>query len=262
MVLSLSSYGLLLDTFVHTSVNEAKLLRVGGADAIVAPLADDAVEVRSHRINHCAGTAAVAVLALRFATGGPAGAVVHDRFVVVGGAAHDPVRFRNPIVVVFAARLDVLVVDGHELVAVPALMFVMEAEHVAEFVGGHPFALPPPEGRDVDVHPRARLKAVAARVVTGIGLAGEVDVLDLVGTRDEPDARAGVHPALHGFEGRLLLILGEFGNVVGNDTIRPGQRLFRARRDVCRIGIRQRGSECGQRNEEGREAIEIHGWGN
>ena len=68
-------------------------------------------------------------------TGRPAGAIVHDRAVIVGGAAHEPVRFRNPVVVLPATGLDVLVMNGHVLVAVPALVFVMEAQRVAQFVG-------------------------------------------------------------------------------------------------------------------------------
>src|SRR5580765_5212315 len=156
--------------------------------------------------------AAVTVLALRFATGGPASAVMHDGAVIVVGAVHDPVRFRNPIVVVLASGLDVLVMNRHVPVAVPALVFVMEAQHVAQFVGRHPFSLPPPKSRDVHVHAGALAKSVPARVVAGIRLAGEVDVFDLVRTRNEPNACAGVHPPPHGLEHGLLLVLGEFGN--------------------------------------------------
>ena len=66
--------------------------------AFVAPLADDAVEVRSHRVNHDAGTATVAVLALRFPTGGPASAVVHDGVVALwqgGREVGEPVLFED-----------------------------------------------------------------------------------------------------------------------------------------------------------------------
>ena len=78
---------------------------------------------------------------------------MHDRFVIVGGAAHDPVGLGNPILVVRAAGFDMFVMNGHKLVAVPALVFVMEAQHVAQFVGEHPFPLPPPKGGNVDVNP-------------------------------------------------------------------------------------------------------------
>jgi hypothetical protein len=39
--------------------------------------------------------------------------------------------------------------NRHELVTIPALVFVVESEHVAEFVSGHPFSMSPAEGRDV-----------------------------------------------------------------------------------------------------------------
>src|SRR6185503_3830259 len=144
--------GLLSLRLLHAPVNQPELLPVGGTDAVVGPLADDAVVVGSHRINHRAGTAAVAIPAFGFAAGSPAGTVMHDGAVVVGCAAHDPVRFRNPIVVMLASGFDVLVMNRHVLVTVPALVFVMEAQHVAQFVDGHPFSLPPPKSRDVNVH--------------------------------------------------------------------------------------------------------------
>ncbi len=64
--------------------------------------------------------------------------------------------------------------NRHEFVAIPALVFVVEAEDVTEFVSGHPVRLPPPECRDVDLHASALAEAVAAGVVSSIGLAGEM----------------------------------------------------------------------------------------
>src|ERR1043165_7054618 len=50
-------HGLLAIPLFHAPVNQPELLPVGGTDAVVGTLADDAVVVGSHRINHRAGTA-------------------------------------------------------------------------------------------------------------------------------------------------------------------------------------------------------------
>ena len=86
-------------------------------------------------------------------------------------------------------------------------------------------------------------KPIAARVVAGVCLAGEVNVFNLVRAGDELNASAGIHPSLHGFEHRFLLVLREFRNVVGNNSIRPRQRLLRVCRNVSWIGIRLGQSE-------------------
>jgi len=40
--------------------------------------------------------------------------------------------------------------DGDELVAVPALVFMEESQNMAEFMRGHPLVLPPPERGGVE----------------------------------------------------------------------------------------------------------------
>src|ERR1700722_15049710 len=63
-------------------IREPRFYSVAGADAVSAPLADDFVEVRAHRIDHRALAAAVAVRAFRFALRSPAGAIVHDGIII------------------------------------------------------------------------------------------------------------------------------------------------------------------------------------
>ena len=98
-----------------------------------------------------------------------------------------------------------LVTNRHKLVAVPALMFVVKAEDVAEFVRGHPFRLPPPKRGDVDIHASALAETIVAGVIAGVGLAGEVNVFNLVRAWDEADLRAGIHPPLDGAFNQGLL---------------------------------------------------------
>jgi len=193
---------------------------------VVRPLADDAVVFFIHGFNHGTGTVADAVHASVLALGSPADAVVHDGFVIVRQAGDEPVGLGNPVVVRCAAGLDVFVMDGDELVAIPALVLVKKSEDVAEFVRGHPFILPPPERGDVDVGALALLEADMAGVVAGIGLAGEVGVFHLGRARDEFYFRTGVQPALHRAQGDGLLRRRQPGNVVGNNPIRPRLRLF------------------------------------
>ena len=94
------------------------------------------------------------------------------------------------------------------------------------------------EGRDIDVHARARPKTIPASVVARVGVAGEVDVFDLIRPRDERDSRAGVliHLCI-ARSYRLLLVLGKFRDVVGNDAVRPWKRLERLARRTLVHGI-------------------------
>ena len=84
-------------------------------------------------------------------------------------------------------------------------MFVMEAEHMAQFVSGHPFALPPPKGGNVNVRMRAAFEAREAGIISRLRSTGELDVLCLSGVWNESDPRARVHPSLHGLIHRGLL---------------------------------------------------------
>jgi prepilin-type N-terminal cleavage/methylation domain-containing protein len=88
-----------------TSLRQARPFRIERADAVVRPLADDAVVFFVHGFNHRARAAADAVLALILALGSPANAVVHDGAVIVGQAADHPVCLGNPIVIRRAAGL-------------------------------------------------------------------------------------------------------------------------------------------------------------
>src|SRR6185369_11663025 len=117
------------------AISQTGLFRIQFADAVIGPLADDAIVIRAQRVQHRARAGAVAIFAFRFATGGPAGAVMHNRPVIVRRAAHQPVRFRNPIVIRLPAGLDVFVVDRHKFIAIPPGMLVEKAQDVAEFVG-------------------------------------------------------------------------------------------------------------------------------
>src|ERR1035438_6090770 len=173
-------------------INQPRPLRIERTDAIIRPLADDAVVLLVHRFNHRARAAADAVLAIGLAFGGPADTVMHDGVVIVGQAADNPICLRYPIVIRRTTGLDVLIMDGDTLVSVPALVLVKEAKDMAEFVGRHPFPLAPPEGGDVDVGANAFLEPDQAGVVAGVGVAREVDVFHLRRARNEGYPRAGV----------------------------------------------------------------------
>ena len=232
------------------SINLPGFLPVERTEAVVRPLADDGIESLVHGFDDGARAAADSVFALVFAFGSPTDAVVHDRTEVVRQAGDNPVCFCDPIVVTSAARLDVLVVDGHKLVTVPTLVFVMKAQGMAELVRRHPFPLAPPERSDVDVGADAFLEPDAARIVSGAGVAGKVDILRLSGARNERDVRAGVHPALHRFQDIGLLRRRKPGNVVWDDATRPRLRGFRTSSFVGRIGVglspqRQQGQQRG-----------------
>src|SRR5262245_59427225 len=112
---------------------------------VIGPLADDFVELITDWVDNRARACAHCVFALVFAFRGPTGAVMHDRAVIVRRSRGDPVGFWDPIVVRLSPWFNVFVVDRDKAVAVPALVFVKEAEDVAEFVGGHPWSLTPPK---------------------------------------------------------------------------------------------------------------------
>jgi len=202
-------------------INEPGFFSIQRADAIVRPLADDPVIFFIHGFNHRTWAAPGPVHAFILALGSPADAVVHDGAVIVGQAGDQPVGLGNPVIVGCAARLDVLVMDGDELVAVPALVFVKKAEDVAEFMRRHPFQITPPECGDVDVGALSFDESDVAGVVAGVGLTSEVDIFNFRGARDEFYLCAGVHPALHRTQSQCLLLFREPGNVVRNYAIRP-----------------------------------------
>ena len=184
-----------------------------------------------------------------------ADAVVHNGAVIVGQAADQPIRLRNPIVITRAARLDVLVMNSDELVAIPTLVLVEEAEGMAEFVRRHPWPLAPPERGDVDVGTNAFLETDQAGVVPAVGIAGEANAFHLRRARNERYVRARVRPALHRSQGNGLLCRCQFGDVIGNDAARPRLRLFRISLHVRRVGV---GGSRQRRPHEDHEDTQAH----
>ena len=53
-------------------------------------------------------------------------------------------------------------------------------------------------------------KAIVARVIASVRIAGEEYVLNLVRARDKSNLRSCIHPSLHGAFGQRLLRFGEF----------------------------------------------------
>src|SRR6266850_180853 len=93
-----------------------------------------------------------------------------------------------------------------KIVAVPSLVFVEKAENVPQFMGNHPFLLPPPERRDVNLRSLPFLVSDQAGVIACGQIAGKVNIFCLVGVRNEVNLSSGVLPSLYGALDDSLLL--------------------------------------------------------
>jgi len=160
---------------------------------------------------------------------------MHDREVIISRAADDPVGPRHPIIIRLSSKLNIFVMNRDIIIAIPSGMFVGKAQDVAQFVRRHPLALSPPKSGDINVVGYSLFKSDVAGVVALIGLAGKVDILRFITAGDKLDARASVHPPLHGPFDLRFLCVGELINVVRDNAARPCQWLFRICCHVRRI---------------------------
>src|SRR5260221_13672475 len=110
---------------------------------------------------------------------------MHNREIIVASAAHQPVRFGNPIVVPTATGFNMFVVNCDERVAIPSGVFMMKTQRVPQFMCRHPLALPPPKRSDVDIGAPGGLVTSLTRIISGIGTAGEADVSRLSRPRNK-----------------------------------------------------------------------------
>ena len=84
-----------------------------------------------------------------------------------------------------------------EIIAVPTLMLMVKSEDMPEFMNNHPFLLPPPKRRDVNLRSRPFLVSDQARIISIRQIAREQNVFRLVRPRYETDLRTSIRPSLH-----------------------------------------------------------------
>lgn len=131
--------------------------------------------------------------------------------------------------------------DRDVIVAVPTLVLMVKAEDMPQFMDNHPFLLPPPKRRDINLRSRSFFVSHQTGVVSVRQIAGEEDVFLLIRARNETDLRTGIQPMLHAALGDGLLLRRQLRDVVRYDAARPGSGFFGVRiyvsRGICCVRV-------------------------